>query len=199
MLALALALLAGCSLGPAARDATVTYDFGPQQAGPAGNPRIPGTLLVPTATAPAWLDSTALVYRLAYQDASRQQSYAGARWAAQPAQLFTQRLVAQLAAHSDGGVATAGDGVRADQALRIEVLDFTQVFDASDRSRAVVQVRATLIDLAKRSVIAQRTFGADRPAAPANAEGGARALAASADAMVAEIVVWTATALRRVK
>jgi cholesterol transport system auxiliary component len=200
LLALTLVLLAGCSIGPAPRDAVATYDFGPEQARPAGNPaRIPGTLLVPNATAPAWLDSTALVYRLAYQDASRHQTYAATRWAAPPPQLFTQRLVARLTADSEGGVVTAGDGVRADHALRVEVLDFTQVFDAADRSRASIRVRATLVDLQKRSVVAQRTFSAEPPAATANAEGGARALASGADAVVGEIIAWAATSLRRQK
>lgn len=200
LLALLLSVLAGCSIGPASRDAVATYDFGPEPSRAAGNPaRIPGTLLLPPATAPVWMDSTGLVYRLAYQDGSRHQSYATTRWAAPPAQLLTQRLGSLLAADSEGGVAMAGDGVRADYALRIEMLDFSQVFDATDRSRAVVQARATLVDLQKRSVLAQRTFSAERPASPANAEGGARALAAGADAMVAEIVSWTATALRRIK
>jgi hypothetical protein len=43
-------------------------------------------------SAPAWLDSPSITYRLAYLDAARPQAYADSRWVASPAELIAVRL-----------------------------------------------------------------------------------------------------------
>jgi len=154
---------------------------------------------VQPVAAPGWLESNAIVYRLNYQDAARQLNYANSRWAAPVASLVAQRLRAQLAAASDSGIVNIADSARADYALRVELEEFSQVFDTADASRAVIVARASLVNVAKRSLQAQKTFTIDRPAAGANAESGVRALSAGSAELVDAIVAWTAASLAQDK
>jgi len=192
-------LLAGCALGPSQKDAPATYDLGAPRSYVASQPRILASLLVHAVTAPAWLDTPAIVYRLNYQDAARQQAYANSRWAAAPAALLTQRLRGRLAAASDGGVIVAADGARADYTLRVELEDFSQAFDAADASRAVVTARASIVNVATRTLLAQKSFSIERTAARANAEGGVRALGSAGDEMIEAVATWAAASLAREK
>jgi cholesterol transport system auxiliary component len=184
--------LAACSAGPVTRDTPVTYDFGPSVAEAAGAKSLRASVLLQPVTAPVWLDSHGIVYRLAYLDAARPQIYAASRWASPPASLLAQRLRARLAAVSEGGVVGAGDGARADYALRIEIEEFSQVFDAADRSRGVVVARASLINTAKRTLVAQRSFSFERAAVAADAGGGVQALTAAGGELVEAVVAWAA-------
>src|SRR5471032_1215984 len=178
IIVLLLALTLGaCSLGPANRDAAATYDLGAFPVPAAGQPRIRASLLVHAVAAPSWLESYSIIYRLNYQDAARQLTYANSRWAAPAAALLTQRLRAQLAAASDGGILSIADSARADYALRIELEDFSQVFDTVAASRAVIVARASIVNVTRRTLHAQKTFTVEKPASGANAEGGVRALA----------------------
>jgi len=193
------ATLSGCTLGPEKKDAAATYDLSGAPSSAAGKTRIRATLLVQPVAAPGWLESNAIVYRLNYQDAARQLNYANSRWAAPVASLVAQRLRAQLAAASDSGIVNIADSARADYALRVELEEFSQVFDTADASRAVIVARASLVNVAKRSLQAQKTFTIDRPAAGANAESGVRALSAGSAELVDAIVAWTAASLAQDK
>jgi cholesterol transport system auxiliary component len=193
------ATLAGCTLGPEKKDAAATYDLSGAPSSAAGKTRIRATLLVQPVAAPGWLESNAIVYRLNYQDAARQLNYANSRWAAPVASLVAQRLRAQLAAASDSGIVNIADSARADYALRVELEEFSQVFDTADASRAVIVARASLVNVARRSLQAQKTFTIDRPAAGANAESGVRALSAGSAELVDAIVAWTAASLAQDK
>ena len=193
------ATLSGCTLGPEKKDAAATYDLSGAPSSAAGKTRIRATLLVQPVAAPGWLESNAIVYRLNYQDAARQLNYANSRWAAPVASLVAQRLRAQLAAASDSGIVNLADSARADYALRVELEEFSQVFDTADASRAVIVARASLVNVARRSLQAQKTFTIDRPAAGANAESGVRALSAGSAELVDAIVAWTAASLAQDK
>ena len=193
------ATLSGCTLGPEKKDAAATYDLSGAPSSAAGKTRIRATLLVQPVAAPGWLESNAIVYRLNYQDAARQLNYANSRWAAPVASLVAQRLRAQLAAASDSGIVNLADSARADYALRVELEEFSQVFDTAEASRAVIVARASLVNLARRSLQAQKTFTIDRPAAGANAESGVRALSAGSAELVDAIVAWTAASLAQDK
>ena len=193
------ATLAGCTLGPEKKDAAATYDLSGAPSSAAGKTRIRATLLVQPVAAPGWLESNAIVYRLNYQDAARQLNYANSRWAAPVASLVAQRLRAQLAAASDSGIVNIADSARADYALRVELEEFSQVFDTAETSRAVIVARASLVNVARRSLQAQKTFTIERPAAGANAESGVRALSAGSAELVDAIVAWTAASLAQDK
>jgi cholesterol transport system auxiliary component len=189
---LSAAAVAACTLGPA-RDEWASYDFGappPAQAAV----RLSKPLLVHDVVAPNWMDSTGVFYRLGYQDATRPRSYASSRWMMPAANLLTNRLRQHFAAASRSGVLVPADGLRSEHALRVEIEEFTQTFDAPDRSRAVIRVRASL--LGNRALVAQRSFTVERPAATADAQGGVRALAAASDELILQILDWAAGSMK---
>jgi cholesterol transport system auxiliary component len=187
--------LGACSLGPEKKDAAATYDLGALPVVVSGQPRIRASLLVHAVAAPSWLESNSIVYRLNYQDSARQLAYANSRWAAPAAALLTQRLRAQLAASSDGGILGIADSARADYALRVELEEFSQVFDSTTASRAVIVARASIVNVARRTLHAQKTFTVDKPAPGANAEGGVRALSSASGELIDAVVAWTAASL----
>jgi cholesterol transport system auxiliary component len=187
--------LAACSLGGEKKDPPATYDLGAPRSDAGAKKTLRHAVLVYNIAAPSWLDGQAIIYRLNYQDAARQQTYSNSRWAAPPAALLAQRLRGRLAAASEGGIINAADSARADFTLRVELDDFSQVFDSAATSRVVIVARASIINVAKRSLQAQRSFTFERPAATPNADGGVRALAAAGDDLIEAVVAWTAASL----
>jgi cholesterol transport system auxiliary component len=172
----------------------VQYDFGPDAATREEPSRLQREITVASVSAPAWLDTPALIYRLAYRDASQPRSYAESRWVAPPRELFTAQLRQRLAATTRSGVLTPADGVRTSVTLRVELLEFSQVFDAPDRSRGLVRVRAVLVEDGR--LVAQTSFSTEQPAPSADAAGGARALTLAVDATIDRLIGWTADALK---
>jgi len=193
-LLLSLALLAGCTLGPQARPDMVTYDFGLARADKEAHPRLRQDLVVAEVSAPAWMDNSGIYYRLAYQDAARPQAYALSRWVMPPAALLGQRLRASIARANQAGVFTSADGVHAAYTLRLDLEEFSQVFDAPQKSHALLRLRASLLN--QRSVVAQQNFEFEQAAPTPNAEGGARALIAASDAAGEKLVDWLARNLK---
>jgi cholesterol transport system auxiliary component len=110
-----------------------------------------------------------------------------------PAELFTHRLRGRLTA-SGGGIVQPGDDARAKYALRVDLDEFIQVFDAPGKSRALVRFRASVTG--NRSLIAQRSFSVERPAKTPDAEGGVRALIGASDEAVDQLISWTAGNLK---
>jgi len=190
ILLLTLALLAGCALGPQARDGMVNYDFGLARVDKEANPRLHQDLVVAAVSAPAWMDNTGIYYRLAYRDVTQPQAYALSHWVMSPAALLGQRLRASIARASKAGVFTPADNVRAAYTLRLELEEFSQVFDTAEKSRAVLRLRASL--MRQRDIVAQQSFNLERPAATPNAEGGVRALIEASDDAGEKLVDWLA-------
>lgn len=199
------ASLAGCA-GPDRPVRPVQYDFGPglvaaqpaAGAAPASTREAPQPLLqLAEIDAGATFDGTAVLYRLGYADANQLRPYAQARWVAPPAQLVRQRLREMLGRQrvvlNPGESATLARGSGpAPRVLRLELEEFSQLFDAPARSAGVMRLRATLLEStpAGERLLAQRSFTARHPAATADAPGGVRALAAATDAAVQEIEQW---------
>jgi ABC-type uncharacterized transport system auxiliary subunit len=174
----------GCSLVPETPQ-VVTYDLGPAAATPASATALPPLRVFPT-DGPSWLDGNAIYYRLHYAQAERLQPYATQRWVMSPVRLFDERM--REAISNRGALGWSGD--RATPALKVDLLDFEQVFDSATASRGVVRVRATVF---RDGMIGQKTFVAEQPAPSAAGAGGVKALAASSDAVVAAIMDWVAT------
>lgn len=194
-LLLSLALLAGCSIAPHSREVTASYDFGLSRPDKEANARLRHDLLVAALSAPAWMDNTGMHYRLAYQDATRPQAYAKSRWVMPPAALLGQRLRASIARASTAAVFTPADGARAAYTLRLELEEFSQVFDTADKSRAVLRLRASLVR--DRGIVAQQAFSIEHAAATANAEGGVQALIAASDELGERLIDWLAANMKR--
>lgn len=182
--------LSACAGRPAQ---STLFDFGPLPSTPAaaGTAAPLPAIIVADIEAPAWLDGQAMYYRLAYANRLQPKPYAGSRWAMPPSALLAQRLKARIA-QSGGMVASAVDGAANLPVLRIEVDDFIQSFSAPGNSEAHVAVRASLFN--GRTLVSQTTLSRRLPAASADAEGGAAALAAASDALIADLIAWLAQA-----
>ena len=203
-LVLAAMLLAGCA-APRAQTPIAIYDFGLQRpstasnvADTSGQPQLSASLLV-AATSPAWLDSLAIQYRLAYHNLAQSYAYASSRWSATPVALLTQRIKRRIADISNDAVVSASDNVRTDYALRLELEEFTQVFDTPDQSRAVVRLRASLIERGTRLLLAQRSFSIEQAASAANAVGAVHALTEASDKLIENLIDWLARELPKKK
>ena len=197
---LAAMLLAGCAT-PRTQTPTAIYDFGLERPSIASGvsdtssqPRLSASLLV-AGTSPAWLDNPAIQYRLVYHDPARSYTYASSRWAAAPATLLTQRIKGRIAGVNNDGVVSASDGARADYALRLELEEFTQVFDTPHQSRAVIRLRASLLERGTRSLIAQRGFSIEEMAPSPNAAGAVHALTEASDRLIGQLISWLASEL----
>lgn len=190
-------LLPGCSSLPSAPVRPVVYDFGPGAltASARTNPALPPIVLQEVKTPPA-LDSAAVLYRLAYSDAQQLRPYAQARWSMPPAQLVRQRLRESLSLRR--AVVDPGES-SVPLTLRVELQEFSQLFDTAQNSSGLVRLRATLIEVKGGAdrLVAQQVFVVQRPAASPDAPGGVRALMAATDAAIEEIGAWLQQQTRR--
>ena len=167
---LAALLLSACVGGAGNSVPSVTYDFGLPVARLAVGGAWPGLSL--EVWSPPWFDSTNVDYRLAYADPLTRRQYVGSRWAGAPAQVIAQRLRQQL------GVVSATANSATDCLIRVELQEFSQVFDSPQSSRGVLTASVSLID-GKRRVVAERLAVIDKPALGADASGGVQALVAA--------------------
>ena len=190
--------VAGCSALPEPPVQPVLYDFGPASL-PATAPAkaLPALALATLDNAGQPDGSTAVHYRLAYADARELRPYQQARWSQPPIQLMRQRLQAHLGQQRAViGTLGAQASVRVDgqppALLRVELEEFSQVFDSPERSVGLVRLRATLTRPGSlgESLLAQRLFEAQAPAPSPDATGGTRALAQGADQVAAALAQW---------
>jgi cholesterol transport system auxiliary component len=170
--------LAGCAAGLRQAE-PAQYDLGPAQG---GNADIPALRAVDVRAA-AWLDSTAMQYRLAYADPARRLSYATSRWAAPPAALLEHWLRQRLltAAAPPGGCR-----------LQIEIDEFVQVFAGERASRGEIEVRAALLPPRGETPLVRHAFAVGEAAASADARGGVAAQRAAAKALTDKLGAWLA-------
>jgi cholesterol transport system auxiliary component len=191
-ISIVLALWAGAMLGGCAtRSEPVTlYDLGllrvPQEAG--APPALPA-VSVAEVTAPAWLDSPMMFYRLAYANGQQPRPYAASRWSMPPAQLFVQRLKSRMG-QTGSVVLSASDGAANIPLLRVEADDFIQIFNSAGQSAGHIVVRVSVMN--GRTLIAHKTFTKQSPAPSADAPGGVKALADASDAVIADMMQWLA-------
>jgi len=142
-------------------------------------------VVVPDVIAPSDLDSDQMRYRLTYLNGQQARSYAASRWTMTPAQLLTQRLRARLAGQ---GAVLSNAGASSAPVLRVELIEFEQLFDQPNVGRGVISLRATV---SRNGVLlAQREFFSAAPAPTPDAAGGAQALAGASDAAIAAVISW---------
>jgi cholesterol transport system auxiliary component len=186
---LCLAALSACS-NPALRIAV--YDFGPGATAPQVSNRLAPLppLLLSDVEAASALDSTAVLYRLGYADAQQLRPYAQARWSMPPAQLLRQRL-RELLGQRRSVLSPVDAVVPGSLALRLELEEFSHLFDSTQSSAGLVRVRATLSRTGNPSKpVAQTSFVVLRPADSADAKGGVQALAQASDALLLQVDQW---------
>jgi cholesterol transport system auxiliary component len=129
--------------------------------------------------APAWLRSSAMQYRLAYQSASERHAYLESRWAAPPAELVYGLLSRTL---------SGAGGCR----LEVDLDEFIHDFPAADRSDGVVEARARLRAPGHGRVVASRSFSLRLPAPSPDAAGGVAALGRGSGQLAGELGAWLA-------
>ena len=207
--------LTACTGLPAPAQRPLMYDFGPAapaaasasapaaaaHAAPAkgASTTAAATALPPLALAEVQAGgltdgSSAVLYRLAYANAQQLRPYTLARWSQPPAQLVQQRLRAELGRHRallDANDAAALSDPRP-AVLRVELEEFSQVFQTPSDSVGLLRMRATLVEPRPEGValLGQRVFSIERPAKSPDAAGGTRALAEAAQQAAQEIDVW---------
>lgn len=194
-------ILPGCSALPDKPARAAVYDFGPGALTAWPSTRqapLPPLAIEDITTSGAALDSTALFYRLGYQDAQHLRPYAQARWSAPPAQLLRQRLRDQLGQRRP--IFNARESVALNRSqnavlpwlLRLELEEFSHFFSTPDASVGLIRLRATVLEItpAGEKLLGQRSLVVQRPALSADAPGGVRALTAASDAAMAELEAW---------
>jgi cholesterol transport system auxiliary component len=169
---------------------TTQFDFGPASTAqdPAQAPL--GSVVVTDVTGSSALDNERMFYRLSYADPLQARTYANSRWTANPLQLLTQRFKTRLA-QSGARVLSETDAATGIPLLRIDVDEFIHDFGGVSQSTGVVAVRASVFQ--GHILVDQKSFRRAVAAPSADAAGGARALAASTDAVAADIVTWLGT------
>ena len=217
-------VLTGCSALPDKPTRPTVYDFGPGAVVTQPSHRMAPlpTVALDEVQASAALDSTAVLYRLAYADAQALKPYAQARWSMTPAQLVRQRLREHLGlrravlSSGEGSAPSAAGANGAANAspttnpttsptpntatslaatpilLRVELEEFSQLFESATASTGLLRLRATAVQASSRGekLLGQRSIIVQRPAPSADAAGGVRALTAATDAAVEEIDQW---------
>ncbi len=194
-------LLTACAALPDKPVRAVTYDFGPGVVATSAVQAInASTALPPVALteidSSVALNGSAVLYRLMYFNAQELRPYAQARWSMPPAQLLRQRLSAQLG--KTRAVLNPGDGVAGSTspwAVRLELEEFSQLFESTTASVGLLRLRATVVQATAQGekLLGQRSFVVQRPAPSADVAGGVQALTAASDAVVLEIDQWLQT------
>jgi cholesterol transport system auxiliary component len=175
----ALFALSGCVSLPEGSAPATRYDFGLPD-GSSGN--IAGKIGLEVKT-PAGFNSLYVDYRLAYDAALEPREYATSRWAANPGVLLSRRLRERL------GFSTAvPDGTLPPCWLRIDLNEFSQIFDAPSESRARLDADVRLY--VQGRLLARKRFSVGRKAASPDARGGVEALVGAAGLFSRDLAVW---------
>lgn len=181
-------LLAGCTFIPKASPSISTYDLGPARLSTPDPTSSPITIQIANISAPVWLDTQSIYYRLAYHDPARIYTYARSRWNAPPAQLLTERFKQYFATqniHSQRKNHTLVNYL-----LKIDLEEFTQIFNTPDNSEAVIQLRATLYEPTSHYLIAQHDFLGKQTTQTADAAGAIAAFILVSDHLLNELIQW---------
>jgi cholesterol transport system auxiliary component len=172
------AALSACAVGGNKAAPPALFDLGPL---PSSAAAAWPDLQVSDMSAPPWLASAGMAYRLVYQNEFQAQFYRDSRWAAPPAALLTERLRQKLAL---GARSAASKPV----ALRLELVEFEQRFNAPTQSEVRVSLRARLGEGGG----AMQTFELVKPSRSPDAAGAVRAFSEASDELLNQVLAWAA-------
>ncbi len=176
-------LLAGCT--GVARNGVMPaiYDFGPVAVSTSPLAPGPATRMALEVKAPRWLENPSIDYRLLYEDPLKRRQYVDSRWAGAPATLLAQQLRHVL------GSAGSNGGLAVDCLLRVELHEFSHVFDTPQHSRGVLQARVSVID-GQRRLLASQGISIDQLADSPDARGGVKAMVATGEELARQLADW---------
>lgn len=163
--ALALAMLAGCSLLGGGKERTRSTIYAPDpriQADPAW-PAVDWQLSLAPPTSARMIDSFRIAVR---PTADELQVYRGASWAKTPTDMLQDTLLRAL---EDSGklpaVARQGTGFTADYKLAIDIRRFEADYAGAAMPSATIEVNAKLIHAVDQGIVSSRTFLHAEPSA----------------------------------
>lgn len=191
---LGILLIAGCTIIPKADVTTATYNFSIESSADTSQatqsvPKDGKRILVPVVTAPLWLDSPGIHYRLAYHNTAQTLTYANSRWSSPPAFLLTQRIKEKIAADTHHMVIKDSSVATAEYELHIELEEFSHIFSSQTDSHVSVRFRVSVVNHAHQ-LVAQKTFGTTRLSSDANAAGAVKAFTLASNQLINELIEW---------
>ena len=180
--------LAGCfSLGTHKNVPIVTYQLRDSASmTPSAQPN-PRTLLVlPTSSNPFY-DTESMAFSRAPDTRGL---YQFAHWTERPARRLSSLLLTRLdAQHAFANVAQAGSGIKGDWLLDTELLAFYH--DAVTAPGSVrVALRADVVDVRSRSLVARKRFEVSVPAPSYDAAGAAQAFNQATGSLLDQVSRW---------
>lgn len=143
---------------------------------PAG--RAPAQILL---NAPSWLNSSAMQYKLEWDQSSRRRTFLESRWVANPLELLSRSLDRAIL-----GATTGTNQCR----MRVELDEFIQIFDSADSGRAELIARASWLPARGDRILATREFRLSKPTVAATAERGVEALKDLSSELARGIAGW---------
>jgi len=164
----------------------VLFDLGPAPAAvsmAASSVTLPPVLWV-DVSAPSWLASSGIAYRLEYADPLRREVYRDSRWAAPPAALLAERFRQRLAAEPPQAVARAAT---VPMPLRLDLEEFGQSFASPSQSQVRIRVRARFGDGPTQR---QQVFDWVQLAPSADARGAVQGLSQGSDLLIGQVLAW---------
>ncbi len=179
--------LSACSLRPERQPLTPVHDWGPLPAAPATSDA--RAVIVVQASAPTWLNSSAIFYREQFTDPTELHPYANARWAASPAELLEERMKSALAVNGSRLAAFSGRDMHYRLVITLE--SFEQVFQTPHQARADLRLRALLLEPTTRRVIDQHLLTMTKPCA-ADMNGAINGLSQLANSGIDDLIDWLA-------
>ncbi|MCB1985114.1 MAG: membrane integrity-associated transporter subunit PqiC [Burkholderiales bacterium] len=187
-------LLSGCTIFPKPNATVATYNFiadTPAKTNQLGQSAIKNgkKILVTHTTAPLWLDTQAIYYRLVYHNPFQSYAYANSRWSSPPAFLLTQQIKQKIAAETNHLIIKDSSMAVVENELHIELEEFSHIFDTLTDSRVVIRFQASLVNNSHR-LIAQKTFSAQQMAQSANATGAVNAFSIASNQLMDELIHW---------
>jgi cholesterol transport system auxiliary component len=131
----------------------------------------------------AMVDSRDIEYRLLYENPLNLRRYAASHWAG-------RRDHCCRSGCGSNWVWGGGSGQTSVACLlRVELQEFSQLFDTPQRSRGLLQGQRQYAR-PRRQIIAEREFAIERPAPTADARGGVSALVATSEELGRQLAAW---------
>lgn len=192
MLISSLLVLTGCTgLNLGAANATSWYTLADMRAGetlpPADRP-IDRSLLIGPIDANPFFDSTQLAYS---RNSSAHAYYQYAAWTDRPTRRLAQTIERRLAQRrAFTAVASSTAGIRGDLSLNLTLDELFHLAQGQPQ-QGRISLRAELVDLRSRTLLARQSFAASQPVIEADSAGAVRALNAALTQIIDEIVQWT--------
>jgi cholesterol transport system auxiliary component len=189
-------VFSGCSIGPAERNPENVYTLGPTVSIKRLSANLgrtdPATLLIGTPRSQPGFDTPRMAYLLRPHEVKY---YAVNRWVDAPSRMLVRPLTQAM--EGTGlwrAVVQAPSTVRTDYRLDCDNLVLEQQF-FSNPSRVRMALRAQLVELKRRQIIAAREFEVFETAATEDAYGGVIAADQAAAKLLQQLAAWATTVM----